>query len=112
MRARERRRGATDRLLAARALLADQASQGYEGMVERLAVICATPEERSGLEARIDEAIRLERAAIAGRVRTDPMVEDLIADLGGNLRAILRDVLCGHLDPQLRRVADDMLETA
>jgi hypothetical protein len=39
------------------------------------------------------------------------MVEDLIADLGGNLRAVLRDVLCGHLDPQLRRVADEMLET-
>ena len=81
-------------------------------MAERLAVICATPDERAALEDRIDEAIRLERAAIAGRVRTDPMVEDLIADLGGNLRAILRDVLCGHLDPQLRRVADEMLETA
>jgi hypothetical protein len=102
----------TDWLLAARALLADQASQGYEGMTERLAVICATPDERPALEARLDEAIRLERAAIAGRVRIDPMVEELIADLGGNLRAVLRDVLCGHLDPQLRRVADDMLETA
>ena len=34
----------------------------------------------------------------------------LIADLGGNLRAVLRDVLCGHLDPQLRRVADEMLD--
>jgi hypothetical protein len=41
-------------------------------------------------------------------VRPDPQVEDLIADLGGNLRAVLRDVLCGHLDPQLRRVADEM----
>ena len=100
----------TDWLLAGRALLADQASQGYDGMAERLAVICATPDERSALEIRIDEAIRLERAAIAGRIRTDPMVEDLIADLGGNLRAVLRDVLCGHLDPQLRRVADEMLE--
>ena len=43
-------------------------------------------------------------------MRPDPQVEDLIADLGGNLRAVLRDVLCGHLDPQLRRVADEMLE--
>jgi hypothetical protein len=43
-------------------------------------------------------------------VRPDPQVEDLIAALGGNLRAVLRDVLCGHLDPQLRRVADEMLE--
>jgi hypothetical protein len=54
--------------------------------------------------------IRLERAAIAGHVRPEPQVEALIADLGGNLRAVLRDVLCGHLDPQLRRVADEMLD--
>jgi hypothetical protein len=100
----------TDWLLAARALLADPESQGYDGLVERLAVICATPDDRPALEARLDEAIRLERVAIAGRVRPDPLVEDLIADLGGNLRAVLRDVLCGHLDPQLRGVADEMLE--
>ena len=100
----------TDWLLAARALLADPDSPGYDGVVDRLAVICATPDERPALEARLEEAIRLERAAIAGRVRPDPQVEDLIADLGGNLRAVLRDVLCGHLDPQLRRVADEMLE--
>jgi hypothetical protein len=100
----------TDWLLACRALLADQDQHGYEGMTERLAVICATPDDRPALEARLDEAIRLERAAIAGRVRPDPQVEDLIADLGGNLRAVLRDVLCGHLDPQLRRVADEMLD--
>jgi hypothetical protein len=100
----------TDWLLAGRALLADPDSPGYDGMAERLAVICATPDDRPALEARLDEAIRLERAAIAGRVRADPVVEDLIADLGGNLRAILRDVLCGHLDPQLRRVADEMLD--
>jgi hypothetical protein len=55
----------TDWLLAARALLADQASQGYDGMAERLAVICATPDERVALENRIDEAIRLERSAAA-----------------------------------------------
>jgi hypothetical protein len=100
----------TDWLLAGRALLADPDQPGYEGMTERLAVICATPEERPALERRIDEAIRLERSAVTGHVRPDPEVEDLIADLGGNLRAILRDVLCGHLDPQLRRVADEMLD--
>jgi len=99
----------TDWLLATRAILADPDSPGYDGMAERLAVICATPDDRPALEARLDEAIRLERAAIAGRVRPDPLVEDLIADLGGNLRAVLRDVLCGHLDPQLRRVADEMV---
>ena len=83
---------------AGRALLADEDSSGYDGLAERLAVICATAEERSTLEARLEETIQLERAAIAGRVRPEPRVEDLIADLGGNLRAVLRDVLCGHLD--------------
>ncbi|HEX2413112.1 MAG TPA: hypothetical protein VHJ39_18260 [Solirubrobacteraceae bacterium] len=100
----------TDWLLAGRALLADEDSAGYDGLAERLAVICATPEERPALESRLEETIGLERAAIAGRVRPEPRVEDLIADLGGNLRAVLRDVLCGHLDPQLRRVADEMLD--
>jgi hypothetical protein len=100
----------TDWLLAARALLADPDAPGYDGMAERLAVICATPEDRPALERRLDEAIRLERSAITGHVRPEPDVEDLIADLGGNVRAILRDVLCGHLDPQLRRVADEMLQ--
>jgi hypothetical protein len=99
----------TDWLLAARALLADPDAPGYDGMAERLSVICATPEERPALERRLDEAIRLERAAITGHVRPEPAVEDLIADLGGNVRAVLRDVLCGHLDPQLRRVADELL---
>jgi hypothetical protein len=101
----------TDWLLAGRALLGDPDAAGYEGMAERLAVICATPDERPALERRLDEAIRLERSAMTGHVRPEPAVEDLIADLGGNLRAVLRDVLCGHLDPQLRRVADEMLQT-
>ena len=47
---------------------------------------------------------------IAGHVRPEPQVETLIADLGGNLRAVLRDVLCGHLDPGLRRLADGLRE--
>jgi len=36
-------------------------------------------------------------------------VEELITELGANLRAILRDVLCGHLEPALRRVANELL---
>jgi hypothetical protein len=100
----------TDWLLAGRALLADQDAPGYDGLVERLAAICATPEDRGILERRLEEAVRLERAVVAGLVRPEPQVEELIAELGGCLRAVLRDVLCGHLDPQLRRVADDMLD--
>jgi hypothetical protein len=102
----------TDWLLAGRALLADSDTPGYDGMAERLAAICATPEQRAQAERRLAEAISLERAAIAGFVRPEPEVEDLIADLGGNLRAILRDVLCGHLDPDLRRVAGELLSAS
>jgi hypothetical protein len=99
----------TDWLLAARALLADPGQPGYEGVAARMAAICAAPEDRPGAEARIREAISLERAAVAGLVRAEPDVEELITELGANLRAILRDVLCGHLEPALRRVADELL---
>ena len=44
----------TDWLLAVRALLAEPDQVGYERMVERLAAICATPEEREGLELMCD----------------------------------------------------------
>jgi hypothetical protein len=57
----------------------------------------------------VREALQLERAVTSGRVRGEPEVELLIEELGGHLRAVLRDVLCGHLDPALRRVADELL---
>ena len=56
------------------------------------------------------EAISLERAAMCGFVRPSHEVDALVAELGGCLRAVLRDVLCGHLDPALRKVADELLE--
>jgi hypothetical protein len=102
----------TDWLLAARALLAEPNGTGDERMVERMAAICAAPTERETLERRLWEAVSLERAAIVGIVRAEPEVEALISELGSCLRAVLRDVLCGHLDPQLRRVADELLAGA
>jgi hypothetical protein len=99
----------TDWLLAGRALLADADQPGYDRMAPRIAAICATPEERPAMERRLHSAISLERAAVAGLVRPEPDVEELISELGANLRAMLRDVLCGHLEPNLRRVADELL---
>jgi hypothetical protein len=96
----------TDWLLAGRALLADA---GFENFAPRLAAICAHVEDRPAMEERLHRAIALERSAIAGLLRPDPEVEALIASLAGCLRAVLRDVLCGHLDPDLRRVADELL---
>ena len=104
--------GLTDWLLCARALLAEPDAVGYEGLSERMAAICATPEERDELIAGLRRAIAMERAVVAGLVRPEPAVEELIASVGSCLRAILRDVLCGHLDPDLRRVADALLADA
>jgi hypothetical protein len=97
----------TDWLLAARALFADD---GYEHVAERLAAICAEPSDRPRLEHRVKEAISLERAAMCGFVRPSDEVDGLVEELGACLRAVLRDVLCGHLDPALRKVADGLVE--
>jgi hypothetical protein len=97
----------TDWLLAARALFADD---GYENVAERLAAICAEAGDRPRLESRVREAVSLERAAMCGFVRPSNEVDALVEELGGCLRAVLRDVLCGHLDPKLRKVADELIE--
>jgi hypothetical protein len=47
---------------------------------------------------------------MAGFVRPGLEVDALVCELSGCLRAVLRDVLCGHLDPALRRVADELRE--
>ena len=98
----------TDWLLAARALFAEADQTGYELMPERMAAICAHPEGRAALSERLWRTVGLERAAVAGLVRAEPGIEALIAALGSNVRAVLRDVLCGHLDPDLRAVADSL----
>lgn len=95
----------TDWLLAARALLAEPHGPGYDLLPERLAAICAHLPDRGAMTERLARTIGLERAAVAGLVRPDPEVEALVSGLGGAVRAVLRDVLCGHLDPDLRRVA-------
>jgi hypothetical protein len=81
-------------------------------MPERMAAICAHAEGRAALAERLWRTVGLERAAVAGLVRSEPEVESLVAALGGNVRAVLRDVLCGHLDPDLRGVADGLLAGA
>jgi hypothetical protein len=99
----------TDWLLCARALLAEPDGAGVERLAERMAAICAVPDDREELVAGLRRAIAMERGVIAGIVRPDPAVEALVDSLGGCLRAILRDVLCGHLDADLRRIADELL---
>ena len=98
----------TDWLMAARALLGEPGDE--QRVWERLSAICAPEDQRSALAARLRDAAGLERRLIAGVVLPDPALEALALELGDHLRAVLRDVLCGHLDPQLRRIADELID--
>lgn len=98
----------TDYLLAAQALLEPEGlDRGV--MPERLAAICVAPERRLAVTERIGRAIVLEREVIAGCQLSDPEAEKLVDELSGYLRALLRDIICGHLGPDLASVADDLL---
>jgi hypothetical protein len=98
----------TDHLLALRALLEPEgpASGRLPG---RLAALCAPDDERAGLAERVAQAIALERAVVAGIAPAQPATEALVLELGAHLRALLRDVFCGHLDADLRGLADELL---
>lgn len=98
----------TDYLLAAQALLEPEGlARGL--MPERLAAICVPPEQRVAVTERIGRAIALEREVIAGSQLSDPEAEDLIGELCGYLRALLRDIICGHLGADLATLADELL---
>jgi hypothetical protein len=98
----------SDHLLALRALLEPEGpASGL--LAGRLAALCATPEERPGLTRRVLKAIALERAVIAGAAVEHASCDALVAELAGHLRAVLRDVVCGHLPPDLVTLADALL---
>jgi len=98
----------TDHLLALRALLEPEGPQSGR-LAGRVAALCATPQQRLQITERVAHAASLERSIIAGVAPTDGGVEKLLAEMTGHLRALLRDVLCGHLDSDLRAVADRLL---
>jgi hypothetical protein len=103
----------TDYLLALRALLEPEGPTSGR-LAQRLSVICAQESERGVLAERIAHAISLERAVIAGLAPgdTDHPVDSLVDGLAEHLRALLRDVLCGHLDSDLCAVADELVAAA
>jgi hypothetical protein len=98
----------SDYLLALRALLEPE-GPGSGRLAQRLAILCAKSEERGALAQRTAHAISLERAVIAGLAPAEPGVDALVAELAEHLRALIRDVLCSHLDSDLRAVADGLL---
>ena len=101
----------SDVLLTLRALLEPEGAASGR-LAPRLAALCAPEGGREALAERVAHAATLERAVIAGTVSSEPALAALVEELGGHARALLRDVLCGHLDPDLRRVADDLLAAA
>jgi hypothetical protein len=105
------REALTDHLLALRALLEPEGPTSGR-LAQRLALLCARPEDRGALAERAARAISLERATISGLAAGEPGADDLVDELAEHLRALLRDVLCGHLDADLRAVADDLLAEA
>ena len=98
----------SDYLLALRALLEPEGPAS--GLLPgRLAALCAIPEERPALARHVLKAIELERATITGAAIEHPSCDALVAELAGHLRAVLRDVVCGHLPSDLLACADSLL---
>jgi hypothetical protein len=98
----------SDHLLALRALLEPEGpSSGL--LAGRIAALCATPENRVKLTERMTKAQKLERAIIAGTAAERTAAIAIAHDVADHLRALLRDVICGHLTPDLARLADELL---
>jgi hypothetical protein len=101
----------SDHLLALRALLEPEGpASGL--LAGRIAALCATPEDRAKLTKRMANAQALERAVIAGTAEEHAAGLNLVRDVSDHLRALLRDVICGHLESHLALVADELLAVA
>jgi hypothetical protein len=102
----------SDYLLGLRGLLDATTETGQASFGLRLAALCAEKDMRRELQARLEAALALERYVMGGSggVRLDAeSPRELVAEMEGHLRALLRDVLCGYLDADLKAVADDIL---
>jgi hypothetical protein len=100
--------GLSDHLLALRALLEPEGpASGL--LAGRIAALCAIPQDRPQLTERMLKAQKLERAAIAGTAAERTAGVAIARDVADCLRALLRDVICGHLTPDLARLADELL---
>ncbi|HEU0024887.1 MAG TPA: hypothetical protein VFQ12_09665 [Thermoleophilaceae bacterium] len=108
----------SDYLLGLRALLDATNDAGEASLALRVAALCAEEGERRPLQRRIEAALSLERFLMGGRGSLQERIgsespRELVAEMETHLRALLRDVLCGYLEPDLKSVADDiLLETA
>jgi hypothetical protein len=106
----------SDYLLALRGLLDAMDEAGQPTLGRRLAALCAEEVNRPLLMSRVDAALNLELALIAG-VPIDSWTppadlrsgRELVAEIEEHLRALLRDVVCGYLKSGLASTADEIL---
>ncbi|MBN1529532.1 MAG: hypothetical protein JW895_10760 [Thermoleophilaceae bacterium] len=108
----------SDYLLGLRALLDATSEAGEASLALRVAALCAEEGERRAVQRRIEAAVGLEgflmgsRGSLQDRIGSESP-RALVHAMEGHLRALLRDVLCGYLEPDLKSLADDiLLETA
>ena len=102
----------SDYLLALRALLDATTAAGQASMAPRLAALCAEEGARGDVQHRLEAALALERFVMGGATGVrldDESPRELVEEAENHLRALLRDVLCGYLDADLKGVADDIL---
>lgn len=106
----------SDYLLGLRALLERGADLASASLALRVAVLCAEEGERRGVQRRVELSQALERFVMGDSPDDDYMdaigsdsPRTLVDEVERHLRALLRDVLCGYLDPDLRSLSDDLL---
>jgi hypothetical protein len=107
--------GLSDYLLAIRALL-DRGDPSPEGLARRLGALCAEPAHRRAVESSVEQAFRLERLVMRGNVDAAYLdsigvgsPDTVVRALEENLRALLRDLVCGHLGADLVGIAEGLL---
>ena len=99
--------GLTDHLLALRALLEPEGPRSGR-LAGRIAALCAVPHARVEVTERVARAISLEQSRIGG-IALSADAGALAREIEHHLRALLRDVICGHLRPELVELADSLL---
>jgi len=100
--------GLSDHLLALRALLEPEGPMSGH-LTDRLAALCAEPNDRARLAERVARAAGLERTIVAGLANRETQAEQLCIEMEMHLRALLKDVICQHLDSDLVTLADMIL---
>lgn len=106
----------SDYLLALGVLLDARDEMARASLSLRMAALCAEEDDRRALQRRLELAFALERFYVSGgsgegylETVGSESPHALVLEVEDHLRALLRDVLCGYLDANLRGTADDIL---